>query len=350
MSMHIHAENAHGQSVDGGRGVVKPAREPIAWRSTMELDLESVQRALAPALVGNREAIAAVRCHGGTLSDVYRITCARGPDVILKIYPEAHQWMLDKEVHVYGLLRRVREVPFPAVLWAEAAGARLSRGYLVLEYLPGVALSTLAGELAPGEVQRVYRRIGAVLRAIHEIRLDAFGYITTRIVDPHPSNAAYMSHEFERHLAGFRKGGGPPAIASALEALVDASDAALGVCAEPVLCHDDLHDANVLVARVGTDLAVTGVLDVENAVAADPLLDLARTLYFSMRDDGARQAALFEGYGDPGPLAAERLRLYCAHQALELWCWFASQGRSTETLNSIAADLARFADGARRKA
>jgi hygromycin-B 7''-O-kinase len=312
----------------------------------MELDLESVQRALGPALVGDRTAIAAVRCHGGTLSDVYRVTCMPGPDVILKIYPEAHQWMLDKEVHVYGLLRRVPDVPFPAVLWAETAGARLSRGYLVLEYLPGVALSTLAGELASGDVQRVYRRIGAILRAIHEIKLDAFGYLTTRIVDPHPSNAAYMRHEFERHLAGFRKRGGPPAIASALEALVEASGAALGVCAEPVLCHDDLHDANVLVERVGAELAVTGVLDVENAVAADPLLDLARTLYCSVRDHGVKRAALFEGYGDLGPAAAERLRLYSAHQALELWCWFASEGRSADTLNSIAADLARFADGA----
>ena len=98
-----------------------------------------------------------------------------------------------------------------------------------------------------------------------------------------------------------------------------------------MLCHDDLHDGNVLVERVGAELVVTGVLDVENAVAGDPLLDVARTLHFSVHNDGLKRAALFEGYGDLGPAAEQRLRLYAAYQAIELWCWFASEGRPTQT-------------------
>jgi hygromycin-B 7''-O-kinase len=51
----------------------------------------------------------------------------------------------------------------------------------------------------------------------------------------------------------------------------------------PVLCHDDYHEGNVLVDVVENKWRVTGIVDVENAVAADPLLDIAKTDYYAIR-------------------------------------------------------------------
>lgn len=50
-------------------------------------------------------------------------------------------------------------------------------------------------------------------------------------------------------------------------------------CGCAVLCHNDLHEGNVLVDGVG---AVTGFIDVENMIAADPLIDLAKTLQYDL--------------------------------------------------------------------
>lgn len=86
---------------------------------------------------------------------------------------------------------------------------------------------------------------------------------------------------------------------------------------------------------------LTGVLDVENAVAGDPLLDLAKTDYYA-REEPLRRSALLDGYG-PLPDDGEiRLDLYRLYHALELWTWFARIGR-TGSLDSILADVARFA-------
>ena len=65
----------------------------------------------------------------------------------------------------------------------------------------------------------------------------------------------------------------------------------------------------------------------ENAVAADPLLDLAKTDCYSIRGDAAIFAALLAGYGPVGPRADERLALYRIHHTLELWDWFHEVGR-----------------------
>ncbi len=167
----------------------------------MMLELESLQRALRPILGGCRKAVGVDRCHGGTISDVYRVTCAPGPDVIVKLYPQAYQWMLEKEVHVYGLLRQVTGVPFPAVLQAEKAGPHADRGFLVLEYLPGIALSTIAHQLTLDEVWRIYRKIGTILRAIHVVSRASLRCISPAARSTPPASCAVSSCQISPRTA-----------------------------------------------------------------------------------------------------------------------------------------------------
>ena len=107
----------------------------------------------------------------------------------------------------------------------------------------------------------------------------------------------------------------------------------------PVLCHNDFHDGNVLVEPATG--RVTGFIDVENAIAADPLMDLAKTQSYSIHGDEQKLAGLQEGYGDLPPDWRERTTLYRLYHSLELWDWFASIG-TTVHLDGIARDMAEI--------
>ena len=83
---------------------------------------------------------------------------------------------------------------------------------------------------------------------------------------------------------------------------------------------------------------VSGFVDVENAVAGDPLIDLAKTIQYEFRRPDDAFEALVDGYGPLGQDGPERISLYRVYHALELWDWFATIG-STAALGGIAASL-----------
>jgi aminoglycoside phosphotransferase (APT) family kinase protein len=47
-----------------------------------------------------------------------------------------------------------------------------------------------------------------------------------------------------------------------------------------VLCHNDLHAGNLLAMIENEAPRLTGVLDFEGALAGDPLMDVAKALYY----------------------------------------------------------------------
>jgi aminoglycoside phosphotransferase (APT) family kinase protein len=161
----------------------------------------------------------------------------------------------------------------------------------------------------------------------------------TQVADPQPDNTAYMTRQFARKLREFTELGGDRALAAAVTAYVAEHTWLFARCAAPVLCHNDLHEANDLVDRTERGgWAVTGLIDVENAVAADPLPDLARTDYYAIRGDETKRAGFFSGYGPLPADGSARLRVYRLYQALELWDWFASSG-DLSPLPRIAEDI-----------
>ena len=108
------------------------------------------------------------------------------------------------------------------------------------------------------------------------------------------------------------------------------------------LCHFDFHTGNVLATRRDGSLRLTGIVDLENAIAGDPLIDLAKTLACSVRDDETRRAGPFAGYG---PIdrrnRQETLTLYRFYGAIELWAWWTQIG-DHQRAASMVADLERY--------
>jgi len=215
--------------------------------------------------------------------------------------------------------------------------ADLERGVTVLTLVPGAPLAE-AG-LAPAAVVAAYRRMGELLAAWHRIAMPAFGYLTTGLVDPRPDNAGFVREQFGRHLATFAAHGGDAGLHDAIRTRLAADGELLEACDGAVLCHNDFHEGNVLVDEAG---AVTGFVDVENAIAADPLLDLAKTLQYDTERSPEKRAALLAGYGPLPPDADARVDLYRLFHSLELWAYFASIG-NTGPLPSIADDIRELA-------
>ncbi|MFM7685990.1 MAG: phosphotransferase family protein [Actinomycetota bacterium] len=277
---------------------------------------------------------------GGGISSVFDVSTRDGANYIVKIYPDAFAWKLAKEVFVYRQMAAVKDLPTPKVIGWDDSRSIIDANFLVLSKLPGDMMSA-AVDASVDEQANVYRQLGKVARSVHRLTFDQFGYLYTGVVAGHATNKEYMRLQFDKKLAEFRALGGVAEVGAAIERFVDERADAFGVCVSASLCHDDMYENNILVERTSRGLVLSGLLDVENAVAADPLIDLSKTWLYSIRSADHKWRGLVEGYGDLGDRAAERLDLYRLYHSLELWDWFAQTGNRIG-VESVSPDLVAF--------
>jgi aminoglycoside phosphotransferase (APT) family kinase protein len=148
-----------------------------------------------------------------------------------------------------------------------------------------------------------------------------------------------MSFQFDKQLREFMDRGGAASLARRIEAHVAERRQLLHECTRPVLCHNDLHTSNLLAKTTEGTVRLSGVLDFEGALAGDPLMDVAKALYYVNEEN---RRALLEGYGETGqPQWSQSLALYHLYFVLELWCWMAQIGNKG-ALDKLTSDLERF--------
>lgn len=271
----------------------------------------------ARRLIGE-DATSITRLTGASGSDVFAVDTAER-SLVVKLFPTDHSWKLRKELHVYELLdERSVDVPAPRVV-----AAHPDEQVLVLERVDGLSTDHVTDADAP----QLYRELGRLLARLHTIELEEFGYLLADgVFEPRPTNLDYMRSQFGRRLAEFAAHGGDAALGHAIaEHVADREELLVGP-GTAVLCHNDCHEGNVVVSIDNDRVTVTGWFDFENAVAADPLLDLAKTVAYSGRDRSVITEALAEGYGVLPPNWRDALDLYGLFHVLELWTWFASLG------------------------
>ena len=284
---------------------------------------------------------------GGELSEVYEVrgTC-RDDSLIVKTYAPEWEWKQRKEVHVYGLVEPVAPGLIPRILDVRKSGEVDDLAYTVMTCLPGRPLSETAVALDASSLRYLYRQVGETVRAIHTLQQNAFGYLVEEIVDAQPDNAAYVHAQFSKTLAALSETDVPSELIRQVEQRLDAAGSALLQPVAPVLCHNDLHEGNLLVDDATGAWSLSGVIDVENAIAADPLHDLAKIDCYSIRDHPAKAAALAEGYRLVlDPLEQVRYRLYRIYHMIELLAWFHRIGQQ-ERLAVITRQLTDYVSDA----
>jgi aminoglycoside phosphotransferase (APT) family kinase protein len=306
-------------------------------RPDLQVPVATAQAIVDNVLVGQTVAEVS-KIHGGEIAATYEIAfCGAEQPVILKVYPGSVHWKMQKEATVASVIQARLSVPVPRILLADDSKKLLGLNFILMTKLAGSILGGFESTLAKDQRVSAYRQIGQLLREFHRIPMEAFGYIgASGILTAHSTNYAYLSFQFDRKLKEFTDRGGAAGLARQIAAHASKRADLLRECSYPVLCHNDLHAGNVLAEITEGDVRLSGVLDFEGALAGDPLMDVAKALYYL---DAQAKDAVLEGYGDPGRQRWQQtLDLYHFYFVLELWCWMAQIGNQ-QPLDKLALDL-----------
>jgi len=280
---------------------------------------------------------------GGT-KDVFLLTLEERPAIVLKTYGDGLPWRLPKEAYVASLIAGSGDLPAARWLLADDSRQRIPRPFALISRLPGRPLSERSGR---PEAADLYRQAGALLRRLHDIAMPAFGYILgDGVWRPSPTNRGYMAAAFEAKFRDFAENGGDAGLLDRIQLFVADRLGALDGCGSAALCHNDIHPGNLLAGQDERGgWSITGLVDLENAAAADPLFDLAKALDQIAHDDPPGRDPFLEGYGPVDrPDAGRAIELYRAYHKMEMWNWLAAGGQPHEAPGpaGLISDLARM--------
>jgi aminoglycoside phosphotransferase (APT) family kinase protein len=315
----------------------------MSIRPNLDVSLSTAQ-AIIDCVSAGRTVATISNIHGGQIAAVYQIEFAGDhPPVVLKVYPDQLHWKMRKEANVLPLVHDRLSVAAPRVLLADDSKQLLALNYILMTRLEGTLLGQAGLEptLTSRQLLSAYMQIGKLLREFHRIAMNAFGYIgADGIMKEHATNRGYLSFQFDRKLNEFTDRGGTSGLARQVAQCAARWEYLLDECTRPVFCHNDLHAGNLLAEMANGDVRLTGVLDFEGALAGDPLMDVAKAIYYLPE---ATRRAVIEGYGDMGERRwRETLDLYHLYFVLELWCWMAQIG-NIGAIDGLTADLERAA-------
>ena len=304
----------------------------------MELEEQQVAAALAGLELGS---VVAIKAMSGGKAPVFRVDLSSGSTVVLKPYAEGVHSSAGKDAFAAAQLQS-RGLPVARQLLVDESRTKLPFGFVVTNYLPGLTAGALKDH---PDIASLYRQMGALLRALHEIRMPVYGaFGAAGIVDPLVSNGAFVRKLIVNSFEWFAAMGGEPALDARLREIAEARfNSVVPHSRGPVFAHDDLHPNNVLaVEDAPGKLVLSGLIDFGNARAADAVLDLAKCLFCSEHDAPGSTPHLLDGYGridHPDPEGA--LWYYTLLHRVTMWCWLRRIGviPAADTPSELIDDL-----------
>ena len=176
----------------------------------------------------------------------------------------------------------------------------------------------------------VAREIGAVLAEICSYKFASAGFLDRprlEIARPMHLDGAIFRSMIQGDLAGGRAAERlGRELSKELRRFVTAASKILDDLDEvPCLVHGDFDGSNILVARVGDQWRVSGVVDWEYAIAATPLVDLGKILRPPFGDDESFRTQ--SGRRDSEPRRRSRGRV----EAVGAGCSISSTGSASST-------------------
>jgi hygromycin-B 7''-O-kinase len=301
------------------------------------IDLRHARRILAR--VSPNAVPTAIRrlADGGHSGAIFLADVASGPALVIKVYPNEPSWRMAKEAYVARLLSRIPGVLAPRFFLADDTRELLAFRYAVMTRLEGERLASCEPQMSEDELASVWREVGAQMRLIHDVPMEAYGYIADGCLTSRADgNRDYMDGMWRAKLEQFRALGGDRSVAAAMDKKWRGRLDLLDLCRAPKLCHYDTHPGNLMAAREATRWRLSGLFDFEDSFAGDPLLDLAKCVHFARVGTAARWRRLLEGYGPIENRAwEETVEFYRLYQAVEYWDWIAFLRRPKSECASV---------------
>ncbi len=284
----------------------------------------------------------------GFFNAAYKLTLQDGLVCVLKIAPPPgvrilryEKDILRTEVETLRLVRARTEMPVPEVLFHDDSRLLLPSPYYAMQFIPGEPLHKLRPTLSAGEQAAIDRQTGVYLRQMNCIRGTLFGYAA----QPGLQNPCWRS-AFDQLLGAILQDGLDAGVTLHLPypsilSICQAHFSALDEVETPCLVHWDLWDGNIFVDPQRK--AITGIIDFERTLWADPLME-ANFGAFGTNPD------FFAGYGMQLPLSPSqqtRRSLYNVYLYLIMviectYRQYATQDQETWARRMLAQELAKL--------
>jgi len=253
----------------------------------------------------------------GKFNDSYFVTLDDGREVVLRIAPSDdtgflfyERRMMAQEPGLHRLVRTRTSIPVAEILLHDDSRSLIDRDFLVMERLPGTAMSDTYVPRAV--VERVLEQVGRHLRELHDnCRESRYGYLGEhRPMEPADTWAAAFRLMWSLLVEDIRACGAydadeAKAVRGALDPHLKLFDREVPSC----LLHMDIWGQNILVDEKGN---VTGLVDWDRALWGDVEIEFAVLDYC-----GISEPAFWQGYGrerDTSPAAQIRGVFYYLYE------------------------------------
>jgi aminoglycoside phosphotransferase (APT) family kinase protein len=254
---------------------------------------EDIEAALIPVLGEKPSTINEL--HEGMFNAAYSVELENGKKYVLKVAPSPKVTLLHyekdlihTEVMTLKLLEKKTSIPVPHVLYLSQRGEELGNSpWFLMDFLEGIPYNRLRKDL-PDETQRnISIQLGVSLKEMNSIRGPLFGYPGIP-----EEQSQIWEDSFPHMLEGILEDGLKmniplPMGYDEIRRLAEKDYYALSEVTLPSLIHWDLWDGNIFIKEG----KVTGIIDCERALWADPLMEQN---FCSISSLGS---AFFEGYG-----------------------------------------------------
>ncbi len=306
-------------------------------------DPELTERLLRPAGI-DTPVTRVSRLGDGVKAHVWLVEFGDREPLALKIYTRAGT---ARREHAAYRAAAGAGLSLPTILGGALAAESAPDGYTLMTIAPGHPMNLSIAELSRERLDAIYREIGGLLTRIARIECPSFGLVAGA-EDGFASNAEFIDARLRASVEGFLSRGGNPHLARGINELFEQRAEALDACTSARLCHGDMHPENVRVDPAGAAARFVGAIDLEEAFAGDPALDIVRTIHTAPFSSESLRSALLEGYGETPPWLNEVYDAYFVYWELELWNFFAAGG-SRRPLRSIARRIAKRLDVSRMR-
>lgn len=213
----------------------------------------------------------------GFFNVAYKISLSDGREVILKVAPKkevrimAHEKNIMKsEVEAMELVEDMPKIPAPKLLGFDESCQICESPYFFMEVLPGESLNEVKETLTQEQLQDIYMETGRIIWRVNEINCPCFGY---------PGQPEFQGKEwfpvFKRMLEACVRDAVSGHVdlkipTEKLWQLLEKDKAVFEEVTKPQLVHWDCWDGNIFVK----DGKVTGIIDWERCLWADPLMEV----------------------------------------------------------------------------
>ncbi|MFW6163413.1 MAG: phosphotransferase family protein [Planctomycetota bacterium] len=257
------------------------------------------------------------RIRTGKFNESYFVALADGGEAVLRIAPPDdagflfyERGMMAQEPGIHRLVRERTPVPVAEVLAYDRSRGVIDRDYLLMERLPGRALSDVA--LPQAAVERTMEQTGRYLRELYDAcQAERYGYLGEhRPMEPAATWAEAFRTMWAKLVADIRRCGAYDEAQA--RRVTEAIEPYLHLFERDVpsrLLHMDIWAQNILVDGQGD---VTGLVDWDRALWGDPEIEFAVLDYC-----GISTPAFWRGFGaerDESPEARVRWVFYYLYE------------------------------------